>query len=195
MLRKQLDKLAPLFEKGGKLEKLYPIYEATDTLLYTPGEVTRSASHVRDGIDQKRMMVTVIVALVPCMLMAIFNTGYQAHLAVSQGAKALEDWQTSLYLMLGFAADDLSLLACVVHGALYFLPVYAVTMVIGGHSLRPQAVISLIEIPKAPSPAKPKRDTSESSRPRPTSKKQRKKKKQQKKLRKQQKKQPKKKQI
>lgn len=133
MLRQQLDKLAPLFEKGGKLEKLYPIYEATDTLLFTPGETTRSASHVRDSLDQKRLMITVVVALLPCMLMALYNTGYQAHYAVSQGATALDDWQTAVYTALGFQADDLSLLACVIHGALYYVPVYAVTMLIGGH--------------------------------------------------------------
>ncbi len=133
MLRKQLDKLAPLFEKGGKFEKLYAIYEATDTLLYTPGETTRSASHVRDGLDQKRLMITVVVALLPCMLMALYNTGYQSHYAVTQGAKALDDWQTNLYTALGFATNDLSLLACAIHGALYYLPVYIVTMAIGGH--------------------------------------------------------------
>ena len=102
MLRKQLDKLAPLFEKGGKFEKLYPIYEATDTILFTPGEVTKTASHVRDGLDQKRMMFTVVIALIPCILMAMYNTGYQAHLAVShrgrrapleRGTSRREVWQ------------------------------------------------------------------------------------------------------
>jgi Na+-transporting NADH:ubiquinone oxidoreductase subunit B len=134
MIRKQLDKLAPLFEKGGKFEKLYPIYEATDTILFTPGEVTRSASHVRDGIDQKRMMFTVVIALIPCMLMAMYNTGYQSHLAISEGAKPLDSWQTDLFLMLGLPSDDPSnWIANLIHGALYFLPVYAVTMAIGGH--------------------------------------------------------------
>lgn len=134
MLREQLNKLAPLFEKGGKLEKLYPIYEATDTLLFTPGEVTRAASHVRDGIEQKRMMIMVVVALIPCMLMAMYNTGYQAHLAVAAGAAPLDDWQTALFTSLGFATNDPSnLLANVVHGALYYLPVYLVTLAVGGH--------------------------------------------------------------
>ena len=134
MLRKQLDKLAPLFEKGGKLEKYYPIYEATDTILFTTGHVTKSQSHVRDGIDQKRMMFTVVIALIPCILMAMFNTGYQSHLAISQGAQPLDDWQTSLFMTLGFdAANHASLIGNLIHGALYFLPIYAVTMLIGGH--------------------------------------------------------------
>ena len=54
-LRKILDKQAHLFEKGGKLEKLYPIYEMHDTLLFTPGEVTKGRTHVRDAIDLKRI--------------------------------------------------------------------------------------------------------------------------------------------
>lgn len=134
MLRKQLDKVAPLFEKGGKLEKLYPLFEATDTFLYTPGMVTRSASHIRDGLEQKRMMITVVVALLPCILMAMYNTGYQTHFAISQGAMPLDDWQTVVFGALGFASNDPSNIAAnMAHGALYFLPLYAVIMAVGGN--------------------------------------------------------------
>jgi Na+-transporting NADH:ubiquinone oxidoreductase subunit B len=56
MLRKLLDSVEPLFKPGGKLEKLYPLYEANDTFLYTPGEVAKGKTHVRDAIDTKRMM-------------------------------------------------------------------------------------------------------------------------------------------
>ena len=59
-LRKILDSQAPLFKENGKLEKLYPLYEAADTFLYTPGEVTRGPSHVRDALDLKRMMSIVV---------------------------------------------------------------------------------------------------------------------------------------
>ena len=72
MLRKMLDKVEPLFHKGGRLEKLYPLYEANDTFLYTPGEVTNGSTHVRDAIDTKRMMTMVIVALLPCIMMAMY---------------------------------------------------------------------------------------------------------------------------
>ena len=85
MLRKLLDKVEPLFHKGGKLEKLYPLYEANDTFLYTPGEVTHGQTQVRDAIDLKRMMTMVIVALIPCIFMAMYNTGYQAQLLISEG--------------------------------------------------------------------------------------------------------------
>ena len=71
MLRNWLDKVEPLFLQGGRLSKLYPLYEAADTFLYTPASVTRTASHVRDGIDLKRMMVLVVIALGPCFFMAL----------------------------------------------------------------------------------------------------------------------------
>ena len=89
-MRKLLDKLAPKFEKGGPLEKLYPLYEATDTILYSPGHRTHTASHVRDGIDLKRMMLTVIFALLPCVLFAAYNTGFQSATAVAAGAAPLD---------------------------------------------------------------------------------------------------------
>ena len=85
MLRKMLDKVEPLFHKGGRLEKLYPLYEANDTFLYTPGEVAKGSTHVRDAIDLKRMMSMVIVALIPCILMAMYNTGYQAQKLYAAG--------------------------------------------------------------------------------------------------------------
>lgn len=133
-LRNLLDKAGHAFHKGGKLEKLYPLYEATDTFLYTPPDVTKASSHVRDAIDLKRMMITVVVALLPCVLFAMYNTGFQANYAIAHGAAALANWQTSLFQMLGFGFDPGSVLACMIHGALYFLPVYIVTMLVGGHA-------------------------------------------------------------
>jgi Na+-transporting NADH:ubiquinone oxidoreductase subunit B len=73
--------IAPLFEKGGKLERLYPLFEAGDTFNRTPGDVTPGAPHVRDSIDQKRLMIFVIYALMPCILFGIWNAGNQFNLA------------------------------------------------------------------------------------------------------------------
>ncbi|MEZ6108297.1 MAG: RnfABCDGE type electron transport complex subunit D [Pirellulaceae bacterium] len=81
MIRKWLDKMHPVRQRG-KLEKLYPLYEAQDTFLYTPGEVAEGSTHVRDALDLKRMMSMVIVALVPCIFFAMFNTGHQANLVI-----------------------------------------------------------------------------------------------------------------
>ena len=140
-LRKQLDMVEPLFKKGGKLEKLYPLYEAQDTFLFTPGEVTKGTSHVRDSIDMKRMMSMVIVALGPCILMALWNTGYQANLAIAEyGAAPLQDSITGLGFVtrdqimqaVGLPYDPGNQLSNLFHGLLWFLPVYAATMAVGG---------------------------------------------------------------
>jgi Na+-transporting NADH:ubiquinone oxidoreductase subunit B len=133
MLRRFLDRQAKLFQKGGKLEKFHALYEGPDTFLYTPGEVTKGASHVRDAIDLKRLMVTVVVALIPCVFMAMYNTGRQAHLAIQGGALPLDNWQTALMERLGLAFDPASLWANVAHGALYYLPVLLVTFLVGGN--------------------------------------------------------------
>ena len=145
-LRNLLDKAEKPFHKGGKLEKLYPLYEATDTFLYTPPDVTKASSHVRDAIDLKRMMITVVIALIPCVLFAMYNTGFQANYAIAHGASALANWQTSLFQMLGFGFDPTSVLACMLHGAIYFLPVYLVTMLVGGHAEVLFAVVRKHEI-------------------------------------------------
>ena len=131
-LRTFLDKQAKHFEPGGKLERFYALWEAQDTILYTPGKVTSGAAHVRDGLDLKRMMFTVVFALVPAIAMALYNTGYQAHLAISKGAPPLDRWQTAAMEAMGLGFDPADLWACVVHGAMYFLPVIIVTFVVGG---------------------------------------------------------------
>ena len=132
-LRSIFDSQARHFGKGGKLEFAYPLYEMVDTFLYTPGTVTKGASHVRDGLDVKRMMTTVVIALLPCVFMAMYNTGHQAHLAISQGAQPLETWQTSVAEWLGYGAwDPTDVVACIVHGVLYYLPVLIVTFAVGG---------------------------------------------------------------
>jgi len=131
-LRKILDQQGKHFEKGGKLEKLYPLWEAQDTFLYTPGSVTRNASHVRDASDLKRIMITVVIALVPAIYMAMYNTGLQAHRAIAGGAEPLATWQTRAMEALGLAFAPGDVLACIVHGALYFLPVTLVSYAVGG---------------------------------------------------------------
>jgi Na+-transporting NADH:ubiquinone oxidoreductase subunit B len=132
LLRALLDSQAKHFKKGGKLEALYPLYEANDTFLFTPGEVTSGASHVRDGLDLKRMMVTVVLALSGCVYMAMYNTGYQANLAISQGALPLANWQSDVFQEFGWTFTPDSVSACIAHGALYYLPVLLVTFAVGG---------------------------------------------------------------
>ena len=135
-LRDMLDKAHPLFDKGGKLERLYPLYEAQDTFLYTPGLVAKGLTHIRDAIDLKRMMTMVVVSLIPCVLMSFWNTGYQANLAISRildaGLEPAFDWHQTIHAMLGLAHDPNSFLDNFVYGMIYFLPVYIVCMAAGG---------------------------------------------------------------
>ncbi len=132
MLRRILDSQAHLFHKGGKLERFYPLYEAADTFLYTPGAVTPGAAHVRDSLDMKRLMSIVVVALAGTIFMAMYNTGLQAHLAIEAGALPLDNWRTAAMQWLGLPFASASVVACLVHGALYFLPVLVVTYAVGG---------------------------------------------------------------
>ena len=125
-LRDTLDKVEPLFEKGGKLEKLYPVYEAADTFLYTPGHRTASGPHVRDGIDLKRMMIMVVIALIPCTLFGMWNIGFQNY-------RATVDWNA--------APLDAPMLQAIIYGAFKFLPVYIVTIIVGGTI---EAIFSLV---------------------------------------------------
>lgn len=75
-LEKIIHNLDPKFEKGGKWEKFYPVYETLSTFLFTPKHVTKKGAHIRDGVDLKRTMFMVIIALIPCLLFGIYNTGH-----------------------------------------------------------------------------------------------------------------------
>jgi Na+-transporting NADH:ubiquinone oxidoreductase subunit B len=130
LVRTLLDKVEPHFDRGGKLALLYPLYEAADTLFYTPGTVNRDTVHVRDGLDLKRMMITTVIALVPVVFMAMYNTGLQAHRAIAAGATPLDTWQTAFFQALGFGFST-DLVACFIHGALYFIPVFVVCFAVG----------------------------------------------------------------
>lgn len=125
-----LEKYEHHFKKGGKLEKWYPVFEMTDTFLYTSPEVTKGYTHIRDGLDLKRIMTTVVLALIPCILMAFYNTGLQANYAAEAGTLA-EGWRLGVMAAAG-GADSSSVGSCFLHGALYFLPVYIVTLAVGG---------------------------------------------------------------
>ena len=130
-LRAFLDDIAPHFEKDGKLAVLFPAYEAIDTALYTPGRVTGGASHVRDGLDLKRIMITVwAVAFIPA-LAGCYVAGYQANAAMAAvGMEGIDGWRAFfLDPLIGY--DPGSVWDCVVHGLAYFLPLYIVVFVSG----------------------------------------------------------------
>lgn len=83
-LKNLLHKNESMFLKGGKFERFYPLYEATESFMFTPRNVTQTKVHVRDSLDSKRMMSTVIIALLPAILFGAYNTGYQTALATGQ---------------------------------------------------------------------------------------------------------------
>lgn len=131
-MRRWLESMKPVFSKGGRFEKYHALYEMVDTFLYTPADTTRAAPHVRDGVDLKRLMSYVVVALIPCILWSWFNTGYQTNLALQELAIVKEDWRGLLLQTLGIGFDPGSILANMGHGFLYFLPIYLITLIVGG---------------------------------------------------------------
>ena len=92
LFKNLLGSVKPHFEKGGKLEKLYPAYDAFETFLFVPDHTTHKGAHVRDAIDLKRTMFMVIVALIPCLLFGMWNVGYQYHLAIGETASLVENF-------------------------------------------------------------------------------------------------------
>jgi len=82
LLKKVLDKYRKNFEEGGKLERLYPIYEATDTILFSTNEVTETGPHIRDSIDTKRVMILVVISLLPLYFFGATNIGFQNSIAI-----------------------------------------------------------------------------------------------------------------
>jgi Na+-transporting NADH:ubiquinone oxidoreductase subunit B len=129
--RDLLDSIEPHFTKGGKFEKYYGLYEMVDTFIYTPSDVTRGTTHVRDGNDLKRTMTFVVIATAFCVFMAWYNTGYQANLAMqTMGVESTTGWRSIPMALFGY--NPYNPLSCLVHGMLYFFPIYFTTLAVGG---------------------------------------------------------------
>jgi Na+-transporting NADH:ubiquinone oxidoreductase subunit B len=132
-LRKILDNAEPLFVKGGQLERFHAMYEMVDTLFYSPPDVTRGSPHVRDAIDLKRVMIMVVFAATPCALVGMWNAGFQANTAMlAMGLESMPGWREVILGLLGAGHNPGNIYDNFVLGALYFLPIYAVTMAAGG---------------------------------------------------------------
>lgn len=106
------DKIRPMFDKGGKLEKLHPLFEAQDTFFFTPAEVTHGAPHVRDALDIKRTMITVVLALIPVVLFGIWNVGHQYNVVNQTGAT--------------------DFISNMLRGALIVMPIILTSYIVGG---------------------------------------------------------------
>ena len=128
-LRTVFDKIEPHFEKGGKLEKWYPLFEAADTMFYSPSSVTKSSSHVRDGIDLKRMMITVWACAFPAMFFGMWNIGFQANTAIAAGLGSIPtDWHSLFFI----GHDAANWVHNMMYGVAYFVPIYMTAFVVGG---------------------------------------------------------------
>ncbi len=122
------------FEPGGKHEKWFALYEAVATFLYTPGMVTKGQTHVRDAIDLKRIMIFVWLATFPTMFWGMYNIGAQANNAIAAGTGiAFDDWHVALLNLFGVTmGEGAGIIANILYGAVYFVPIYAVTFIVGG---------------------------------------------------------------
>ena len=98
-----LHKIKPHFEEGGKLHALYPAYDAFETFLFVPNHTSSNGTHIKDSVDLKRTMVIVIIALLPCLLFGMWNTGYQYHSQLQVGMDGYQDLYTMWdHLFFGF---------------------------------------------------------------------------------------------
>ncbi|MEM7732187.1 MAG: NADH:ubiquinone reductase (Na(+)-transporting) subunit B [Pseudomonadota bacterium] len=129
-LRSFFDRIEPAFEKGGKYERYFPIYEMVESFLYTPKTVTTVAPHARSYIDMKRIMTYVVLATVPCIILGCYNTGLQTNTAIAElGASG---WRAWILETAGIGFNAANPMANFLHGLLYFLPIYITTLVAGG---------------------------------------------------------------
>lgn len=131
-LRSLLGRLHPHVAPGGRFNRLQPLYEALDSFLYSPGTVTDGEPHVRDPMDLKRIMITVVIALIPCFFMAIWNTGYEADRVLQMSDGFPGGWRGELLKLLDFHPDPANLLDNLLLGGVWFLPVCLVTFLVGG---------------------------------------------------------------
>ncbi|MDN7124662.1 NADH:ubiquinone reductase (Na(+)-transporting) subunit B [Pseudidiomarina terrestris] len=131
-LKNYLERIEPDFEKGGKYEKWYALYEAVATILYTPGKVTKNSTHVKDNVDLKRIMILVWMMTFPAMFWGMYNVGNQAAMALATGYELSDAWQVGLFHLLGGDFADAGWGTKMWYGACFFVPIYATTFIVGG---------------------------------------------------------------
>ena len=137
LLRNYIDKIKPNFEAGGKLSMFHSLFEGLETFLFVPNHTSKTGVHIHDAIDSKRVMSLVVMALIPCLLFGMYNTGYQHYLAIGE---APGFWATFLF------------------GLLAVLPIVAVSYIVGlgieftvaqwkGHEIQEGFLVSGMLIP------------------------------------------------
>ncbi len=132
-LKDSFQKHAAKFEKDGPYQKWGALYRGVWMFFYSPGRVNSGHTHVRDGMDLKRIMIFVWLAVLPATVMGLYNTGLQANNALAAiGQTSVEGWRASFIQIMFAGYNSQSIWDNLVHGAAYFLPVYLVTLIVGG---------------------------------------------------------------
>ncbi|MDA5095305.1 NADH:ubiquinone reductase (Na(+)-transporting) subunit B [Aliiroseovarius sp. KMU-50] len=129
-LRNFFDRIEPNFTKGGRWEKYFPIYEMVESFLYTPKTVTTGAPHARSYVDMKRIMTYVVIATIPAILVGLYNIGFQVNTAFETLGPS--GWRATILDALGIGFNAANPVLNMLHGLLYFLPIYITTLVVGG---------------------------------------------------------------
>ncbi len=133
LLRRTLDNIYPHVTEGGKYHKFYALYEAVDTIFYSPADVNHGRNHVRDGIDLKRVMIYVWLAAMPTMLMGCYNVGLQANSVMqSMGITEVVGWRGDMLTLFGVGVDPNSVWDNFWHGFWYWFPIYMTVFIVGG---------------------------------------------------------------
>jgi len=133
ILRRTLDSIHPHVTAGGKYQKFYALYEAVDTIFYSPADVNQGRNHVRDGVDLKRVMIYVWLAAMPCVLIGCYNVGLQANsVMASMGLTEVVGWRGDILAFFGIGNDPSSVFDNFWHGFWYWFPIYAVIFIVGG---------------------------------------------------------------
>ncbi len=89
-LQNLFDNLKPNFEKGGKWEKFYTLYEGHRTIVFAPDSTTsNTGTQIKDAVDLKRVMITVVIAMIPALIFGMWNVGHQHFIATGEEATLL----------------------------------------------------------------------------------------------------------
>jgi Na+-transporting NADH:ubiquinone oxidoreductase subunit B len=136
-LRNYINKIKPNFEAGGKFSMFHSLFDGLETFLFVPNKTSKTGVHIHDAIDSKRVMSIVVMAVMPCLLFGMYNTGYQHYLAIGETAGF---WTTFVF------------------GLVAVLPIVAVSYIVGlgieftvaqwkGHEIHEGFLVSGILIP------------------------------------------------
>jgi len=133
-LRNFLDKTKPNFQKDGAWSKYFPLFDVFENLFYSSSRKTSGITHVRDGSDIQRVMAIVWMATFPTMFFGMYNLGYQSLIAIealnAAGQEFTKDWHWPIIELVS-GLNPNNIFDCIAYGAVFFMPIYIVTFIVG----------------------------------------------------------------